>query len=42
MKILVENLRNKNGKEVKNQYMIFSLVNGDSIKIFQSYNSEIL
>ena len=42
MKVLVENLRNKNGNEVKNQYMVFTLVNGDSIKIYQSYNSEIL
>ena len=42
MKVLVENLRNKNGNEVKNQFMIFTLVNGDSVKIFQSYNSEIL
>ena len=43
MKILVENLRNGNTRnEVKNQYMIFTLVNGDSVKIYQSYYSEIL
>ena len=42
MNVKVENLRNINGNEVKNQYMIYLLVNGEHIKIFQSYNSEIL
>ena len=42
MNVKVENLRNINGNEVKNQYMFYLMVNGEHIKIFQSYNSEVL